>query len=136
MTVSATMIAQISEYTVGDSGTFTETDFTYYKTVAGKILDTDDPGLETELYDYCHALLICHLYYQSKNESEYSEKKVGPVTIKRNISTNRFKRQYDEIIGSFAETVDYSSEANVTRNDANVTAFKFDQNDRNTVDLI
>lgn len=62
MTVTADMIAQVSSYEVAEAGPFTPALFTLYSGVAGARLARLDPGLDSDTYDLCHALLICHFY--------------------------------------------------------------------------
>jgi hypothetical protein len=62
MTVTAAMIAEISPFEVDDETEFTKAVFTRLSAVAKAILDKEDPGLDSTLYDHAHALLICHLY--------------------------------------------------------------------------
>ena len=106
MTVSAATIALVSPFTVGASGTFTEEAFTSYKTWAQKRLDRDNPGFDSDTYDYCHALLICDLYENSrgglglKSESigggDYSYTKGGDGETKTS-----YMIQYEQILKSF-----------------------------------
>ena len=56
MTVTTAMIAQVSPFTVGPTGDFTQTDFDQYKTWAALELAKIDPGVDSDTYDYCHAL--------------------------------------------------------------------------------
>ena len=83
MTVSATTIALVSPFTVGAIGDFTDADLALYKTIAAARLEGMYPGLSTtmssSLYDYCHALMICHLYKASRGNVEKKSESYGDV---------------------------------------------------------
>ena len=86
MTVTKEMIMQVSPFSVSDSGDFDETDFEQYKIWAGRELDRVDPGFDTDTYDYCHALLICHFYDISPSEKasiQYKSEKIGDYSYTR-----------------------------------------------------
>jgi hypothetical protein len=83
VTVSATTIALVSPFTVGAIGDFTDADLALYKTIAAARLEGMYPGLSTtmssSLYDYCHALMICHLYKASRGNVEKKSESYGDV---------------------------------------------------------
>ncbi len=83
MTVSATTIALVSPFTVSATGDFTDTDLTSYTAIAAKRLEGMYPGLsssmDSTLYDYCHALMICHLYKASRGNLEKKSETRGDV---------------------------------------------------------
>jgi hypothetical protein len=65
MTVAEADINKYSKHEVGEGLPFTPALFATYKVTAKAMLDKMAPvGLDTTTYDYCHALLICHLYTQ------------------------------------------------------------------------
>ena len=68
MTVTADMIPMVSLYKVVSAGPFTPALFSLYSSVAKQRLDVMNPGLDGSTYDYCHALLICHLYAGLKDD--------------------------------------------------------------------
>ncbi len=84
MTVSATTIALVSPFTVGATGDFTSDDLTSYTAIAAIRLEGLYPGLSTSmsatLYDYCHALMICHLYKASRGNVEKKSEAYGDVS--------------------------------------------------------
>jgi len=83
VTVSATTIALVSPFTVGSTGDFSDTDLTSYTAIAAARLEGMYPGLSTtmgaSLYDYCHALMICHLYKASRGNVEKKSETYGDV---------------------------------------------------------
>ena len=133
MTVTTTMIAQVSPFTVGDSGDFTETDFTQYKTWAALELDQIDPGFDTNTYDYCHALLICHYYESSRgSNTQYKSEKIGDYSYTRadsaDPSSTSYYNRFVQVLGQWARDEAYEA---VERDDADETflsnSFKLDQ---------
>jgi hypothetical protein len=84
MTVSATTIALVSPFTAGASGDFSDADLTSYTTIAALRLEGLYPGLSSSmsasLYDYCHALMICHLYKASRGNVEKKSEAYGDVS--------------------------------------------------------
>lgn len=81
MTVSSSTIALVSPYTVGASGDFTSDDLTAYAAIAALRLEGMYPGLSTSmnatLYDYCHALMICHIFKASQGNVEKKSESYG-----------------------------------------------------------
>jgi len=133
MTVSTAMIALVSPYTVGASGDFTEADFTSYKTIGTAILSKDAPtDLDSDVYDYCHALLICHLFESSKGNVGMESEKIGDYSYKKgNPDETTFWTLYKAMINQFT---DYAGEDSgdydaVTRADTEMGDLDLDQND-------
>lgn len=81
MTVSADTIALVSPYTVGASGDFTADNLTSYAAIAVLRLESMYPGLAASmnatLYDYCEALMVCHLYKASLGNVEKKSESYG-----------------------------------------------------------
>lgn len=79
MTVTMAMINYVSPYIADSSGNneMGSTTFGVYKTIAGTMLDKMDPGLDTSTYDYCHALLIVHLYESSLGRNSLTSHSAG-----------------------------------------------------------
>lgn len=141
MTVSTTMVAQVSPYTVGDSGSFTETDFTFYKTAAAAILTADGittSTIDSNLYDYCHALLICHLFESSAGRLEFKSESIGKWSGTKDSGNTSFWVQYKQIAATIQESPGEDSEDDydaVTRADAEMDDLDMDQNDVFEVEL-
>ena len=137
MVVTAAMIPLISPFTVGPAGDFTQSAFDQYKIWAGLELKQADPGLDGSTYDYCHALLICHIYDispQSKKTGFKSEK-IGDYSYTKadanDSDTSSYYKRYQQIIGQWG--TEQATEG-VERDDADTTypkkKFKLDQGDK------
>lgn len=135
MTVTADMIAQVSPFVVDTD--FTTADFNQYKTWAALELDQSDPGLDTATYDYCHALLICHIYDispQSK-KNEYKSEKIGDYSFTRaktgDVASSAYYNRFLQILAQFNTE---QATAGVERDDAGDTypkaKFNLDQSDK------
>lgn len=127
MTVTYTLVGIASR---GAYSPVSEVDATYValKTVAKARLDNDDPGLSADLYDWCHALMITHM--ATANETAgFKSYSTEQLSISRDPGVSVFLLEYQQIIDSYAESVDYSSESDVTRCDADMTEFHLDQAD-------
>ena len=104
MTVTKTMIEQVSPFTVGASGDFSDADYTQYETWAKLELDKDDPGLSTAAYDQAHANLICDIFVSSKGGRNYKSEKIGPdySYTKDGSDKSSYRLRYEEILRQFA----------------------------------
>ena len=106
MTVCTTMIAQVSEFTVGDTGSFTETDYDQYSIWAKEELDRDDPRLPTSKYDEAHANLICDIFVSSKGGRNFKSEKIGDYGYTKDSGGNggksSYRLRYEEILKQFA----------------------------------
>lgn len=104
MTVSTTMISQVSPYSVSDSGEFTTTLFNFYSPVAKKMLDLMCPTLASEIYDYCHALLICHLYEAKGGDIDKMSMSIaGDFSFTRNLGDTAYLVQCRATIALFQD---------------------------------
>jgi len=141
MTVSTDMIAQVSPFTVGPTGDFTETDYNQYETWAGLELDRLDPGLDTATYDLCHALLICHIYDSSRGSSsggtQYKSEKIGDYSYTRAegdsetiVRTSYYNRMLQLIKGESTEQPTVAIERDDTDETFPKAKFKLDQNEK------
>lgn len=104
MTVSTTMIAQISEFTVAADGSFTETDYDQYVIWAKEELDRDDPGLPTSKYDEAHANLICDIFISSKGGRHFKSENIGGdySYTKDGSGKSSYRLRYEEILKQWA----------------------------------
>lgn len=136
MTVTTAMIAQVSPFTVGPTGDFTETDYNQYVTWAALELNQLDPGFDTTTYDYCHALLICHFYESSRGASrEYKSEKIGDYGYTRadtgDVASSAYYNRFRQILAQWNTE---QATAGVERDDADDTypkaKFKLDQGDK------
>lgn len=136
MTVSTTMIGQVSEYSVSDSGLFTTTLFNYYSAVAKSILDSEDPGLPTALYDHCHALLIVHLYVVKKGLTGYESTSAQGYTVSRKVGETAYLVEYRNILTKYRDMLSRAESSTdgssteleyVIRADAVMGDFQLDQ---------
>ena len=139
MVVTTNMVALVSPFTVGPTGDFTQSAFDQYKTWAELELKRADPGLDTATYDYCHALLICHIFDispQSKKTGFKSEK-IGDYSYTKademDSGSSSYYRRFQQLLGLWATE---QVIAGVEREDADKTfpkkKFKLDQGDKAT----
>jgi hypothetical protein len=99
MTVDATMISRVSPFTVSPTGDMTADDLAYYASVAKLQLDDEDPGLDSTMYDYCHALLICHLFFSSKGNLDLKSENIGGKhSYSKDTGVTSWSIQYNQII--------------------------------------
>jgi len=136
MTVSEAMIAQVSPFTVGDSGDFDATDYAQYETWAALELDQLDPGLDTATYDRCHAIMICHCYEASRGDKiGLKSEKIGDYSYTRadsgGVATTSY---YIRVIQILAQWGTEQATVGVERDDSDDTFpnenFKLDQSEK------
>jgi len=132
MTVSITMVSDVSPYTVSDTAgsIFTTTLFNSYKADAAAILDTIAPaGLPSVIYDRCHALLITHFYALKLGQIEMRSQESGDVVWVQPGKTGYWIQCMD-LLKQFKSkpyaSINVTAEG-VTRADAATTAFRLDQ---------
>ncbi len=99
MTITAQNIPLVSKYTVSDSGDFTTSLFTSLSADAKTILDEDAPdNLPSDLYDRCHALMICHLYEMRDPQAGLKSFTSGDFQGSKEAGVTTYLLQYREII--------------------------------------
>jgi hypothetical protein len=97
-----------------------------FQTIAAAILDKDNPGLTTALYDWCHALMICHLWAGGDEKSGYKSFSTGDFSASQNPGETIWSLQYRQIIADFQE-YDVATATDVRRSDSVIEDFKLDQ---------
>ena len=106
MTVTISMITQVSPFTVADpslNGDFTQVDFDQYKSWAAAELDRDDPGLSSDAYDQAHANLICDIFVSSKGGRDMKSEEIGDYGYtKDGNGKSSYRIRYEEILKQFA----------------------------------
>ena len=127
MTVTYSLVAIASR---GAYAPISEADTTYValKSVAQARLDNDNPGLPTALYDWCHALMITHMA-KADETAGWKSYSTEQLSVSKDPGVTVFLLEYQQIIDGYAESVDYSSESDVTRCDADMAEFHLDQAD-------
>jgi|GEM_PF-6128656 len=103
MTVTADTIRLISlgEYTVGESGTITESDFASYLQYAQDQFSTDSPGNHTSSQaDQAIALLICHYIDRANNDQSIKSEDAGDGSTSFDGSGSNWMKSYKEIVNS------------------------------------
>lgn len=101
MTITAASIPLVSKYTVSDSGDFTNALFTSLSADAKTILDEDDPGLPSALYDRCHALMVCHLYEMRDPQAGLKSFTSGDFQGSKEAGVTTYLLQYRDIIDRY-----------------------------------
>lgn len=129
MVVTATLLqAADKTLTVAEAGTA----LTTYQVVAKALLDNDSPGMSSTLYDWCHALLICHLLHSSNPEVGLKGHTSGDYSEQREPGVTTWLIQYQQIISTFRRTAVSSSSSTLEkalRADSVMGDFKLDQGD-------
>ena len=135
MTVSATTIALVSPFTVGAAGDFTNADLTAYTAIATARLESMYPGLASSmnasLYDYCMALMICHLYKASRGNVEKKSESYGDVSWSKDPGATSYLVTLRETVAEWQAGQVASETVNegVERADHDMPDLKMSQND-------
>ena len=128
MTVTSSMIAQVSPYTVSDSLPFTTALFNLYLSVAKKKLDSEAPTLPTEIYDYCHALLIVHMYEVKRGSTNVKSKSFGNASITKGDDRSNYLAEYESIVASYKKAAGKAVlTGGVERNDSDMEELRLDE---------
>jgi hypothetical protein len=103
MTATEEMIAQVSPYTVGSTGTaFTPALFTYLSGIALAELNQDGgASLPSAVFDHCHALLIAHHYAVKKGETGYESQSAQGYSVQRKIGETAFYVEYKKQLAKY-----------------------------------
>lgn len=137
MVVTTAMIPLVSPFTVGPTGDFSQTAFDQYKVWAELELKQLDPGLDGDTFDYCHALLICHIYDispQSK-KGDFKSEKIGDYSYtKADLNDSGSSTYYKRLQQVIKQWATEQASGGVEREDADKTfpkkMFKLDQRDK------
>ena len=128
MTVTSSMIAQVSPYTVSDSLPFTTALFNLYLSVAKKKLDSEALTLPTEIYDYCHALLIVHMYEVKRGSTNVKAKSFGNASVTKGDERSNYLAEYEQIINAYKQAAGKAAlTEGVARNDSDMEDLRLDQ---------
>ena len=128
MTVTSSMIAQVSPYTVGDALPFSTALFTLYSSIAKVKLDAEAPGLPTAVYDYCHALLIVHLYEVKRGATNVKSKSFGNASVTKGDDRSNYLAEYEGIIIAYRKAAGVAVlTGGVVRADAVMTEMHLDE---------
>lgn len=134
MAATAAMIAQVSEYTVDDTGAslLTTAVFTYLSAVAKVELDLElgTSSLDSTIYDYCHALLIAHKYAVKRGQTGYTQQSAQGYSVARKVGETAYLVEYRATMAKYASSQlpDAGSSTAVLRSDADMTDFHLDGN--------
>lgn len=134
MVATPAMIAQISEFSVSDTGNaiFTTSIFNTLSPVAQALLDEDNPGLPDALYDYCHALLIAHLYSVKKGLTGYQSQTAQGYSVQRRVGQTAYMVEYQKTIKHWAAKIrpsvgSISNEYSSRRADSRMDGLQLDE---------
>lgn len=128
MTATSAMIAYISPYTVSDSGNFTTAKFNHLSAVAKNILDGEDPGLSSTLYDHAHALLICHLYESGNlGQGALTSERIGDYGYSKEAGETSFLIRYRGILAKASAGQSAEDLEEQERTDHAMSAMQLDQ---------
>ena len=106
MTVTADTIRLISlgEYTIGESGTISDSDFNTYLLWATDHFNTDTPGNHSSSQsDQAIALLICHYIDRAKNDQHITAEDAGDGKTSFDSSGSNWMKSYQAVISSLIE---------------------------------
>lgn len=131
MVATSSMIAQVSPYTVGDALPFSTTLFTLYSAIAKVKLDAEAPtGMATAVYDYCHALLIVHLYEVKRGATNVKSKSFGNASVTKGDDRSNYLVEYEGILASYRQAAGRAAlTGGVTRNDSDMSDLRLDAGD-------
>lgn len=134
MTLQASDISTISRgrITVGATGTISTADFTYLSGVAKSMyLDVEDPGLPTTVYDYCHGLLVLHLYEVSGGHTGFTSENQNGYSYSQKAGVTGWYLEYRRVVDTWNSSQSRgqipTAQLDITRADAVMSAFKLDQ---------
>jgi hypothetical protein len=123
MAVDITMVTLVSRGQIVLSTDY----FNLWEPIAEEILDGDDPGLSEAMYDYCHALLICHLYTTGDTSAAMVSERIGDYSYTRSESNmTPYLIEYWRVIGRFGAVI---PTVGVTPTDSTMDELKFDPSD-------
>ena len=101
MTVTADTIRAISrgEYTIGASGTVSESDFATFLSWANAQFSLDNPGNASDpVADMAVALLVCHYIDRGENDQHIASEKAGDGTTGFDASGSNWMKSYKDVI--------------------------------------
>lgn len=99
-----------------------------YSAIAQARLDNDNPGLSTTLYDWCHALMICHLLASANPATGLKGYSNGDYSESRNPGQTVWMLQYNQVLDDF-QADEAEGVEEVERADANMPEMHLDQSD-------
>jgi hypothetical protein len=97
-----------------------------YGTIAKALVDKDNPGLGTTLYEWCQALMICHLWAGGDEKAGLKSYSTGDFSASQDPGQTTWSIQYRQIIENF-QVSDVAEAKDVSRCDAVMPDFKLDQ---------
>jgi len=134
MTLAESDIGQIThgKITAGTNGTISSAEFAYLSGIAKAMyLDVEGTGLPATVYDYCHGLLILHLYEVGKGHTGYSSESQEGYQYSQTPGKTGWLAEYRNVISTWnknkSTTARPSLRIDNTRADANMAPFKLDQ---------
>jgi hypothetical protein len=124
MTVDAALVNKANRFLTSTQAT---TAYTDYNAIAKAILDKDNPGLSTTLYDWCHAQLICHLWAIGDPNAGLKSFTTGDFSGSQDAGSTIWWLAYRQTIEDFQSDSTADSETTVGRCDAEMPEMRFDQ---------
>jgi hypothetical protein len=97
-----------------------------YGTIAKALVDKDNPSLSTTLYEWCQALMICHLWAGGDEKAGLKSYSTGDFSASQDPGQTTWSIQYRQIIENF-QVSDVAEAKDVSRSDAVMPDFKLDQ---------
>ena len=131
MTLTASQINDVSQYTVSDTqGAFTTELFNTLAAIALPIVTQDLGGQDVpeEVFDYLHALYVCHLYEGKRGTIEAQQIQPGNWQYVKPGETS-FLVRYNATIDIYSHALDSSgntSKVPPVRSDASMPKFRLD----------
>jgi hypothetical protein len=128
MTVTEAYISKISPFSVTADGPFTPDRFSLYLSIAKEQLDREASRLSPELYDYAHALLICHYYVVGRGGAGIKSQTLGGLSFTRASDVDEYLAEYRSILESnAAPDAPAAFDGEAERADASMPAFELDR---------
>jgi len=127
-----TEVQDISTYTIGTTGTITDTTFGIFLTKAKARVTLDDPGFTLQQCTEAVALLICHQIARKKGQTGKTSLSIGKYSYSKKLASG-LTSWMDDYLAAVAAVrgaeidVDQISTAGITRDDANMNGLGLDQ---------
>lgn len=127
MAVTSAMVGYITKgrWHPGDS----DAEFVHFKTIAMELLDRDNPGLSTTMYDHCHALMMAHLYFARDYKTGMRSFSTGDFSGSQEPGVTIYLIEYQQILKDFQPIDLQETDIETTRCDAVMDEFKLDQSE-------
>jgi len=137
MVATQTLVEAVGPYPIDDETEFTKDVFTALSASAKVLLDNDNPGLISTLYDMAHAYMILHLFEVKLGSAGMKSESIGDYSYSRDVAgKTNWLMAYEQILGKQTAKSMLSGDSldGVARADAIFNDAKMDQSELLDVD--